>query len=109
VGDVGNIVLRDRQTLAQHGIIVVVAVIERSTGQLVSGPDLVSRGCVYIRENEELVEEARQVVENAIQECLDRRIIDWPRLKNAVRDDLNDFLWHRMKRCPVILPVIMEV
>ncbi len=109
VGDVGNIVLRDRQTLAQHGIIVVVAVIERSTGQLVSGPDLVSRGFVYIRENEELVEEARQVVENAIQECLDRRIIDWPRLKNAVRDDLNDFLWHRMKRCPVILPVIMEV
>ena len=109
VGDVGNIVLRDRQTLAQHGIIVVVAVIERSTGQLVSGPDLVSRGFVYIRENEELVEEARQVVENSIQECLDRRIIDWPRLKNAVRDDLNDFLWHRMKRCPVILPVIMEV
>lgn len=109
VGDVGNIVLRDRQTLAQHGIIIVVAVMEKGSNQLISGPDMISRGFVYIRENEELVEEARQVVMDSIMNCQDHHVTDWSRIKNTIRDDLNDFLWHRMKRCPVILPIIMEV
>ncbi len=108
IGDVGNIVLRDRQTLAQHGIIVVVAVLQEGTNQLIAGPDLVSRGFVYIRENEELVEEARQVVLDALLECQEKNVTDWNRIKNCIRDELNDFLWKRMKRCPVILPVIME-
>ncbi len=108
VGDVGNIVLRDRQTLAQHGIIIAVAVLERGTNQLLSGPDIVTRGFVYVRENEELMEEAQSVVLNAIMHCQDRHVTDWSKIKNTIRDDLNDFLWKRMKRSPVILPIIME-
>ena len=108
IGDVGNIVLHDRQNLAQHGIIIVVAVMEKGSNQLLSGPDVVSRGFVYIRENEELVEEVRGVVLDSFLRCQEQRVTDWNRIKNVVRDDLNDFLWRRMKRCPVILPIIME-
>ncbi len=108
IGDVGNIVLRDRQTLAQHGIIIAVVVLEQGTNQLISGPEVISRGFVYIRDNEELVEEVRSVVLESVLSCQDRRITDWNRIRNTIRDDLNDFLWKKMKRCPVILPVIME-
>ena len=109
VGDVGNIVLRDRQNLAQNGIIIVVLTLEKYSNQLLAGPDIVSRGLVYVRESEDLLEEARHVVEEAVQDCLDRRVSDWGKIKNIIRDSLSDFLWKRMKRNPMILPIIMEV
>jgi len=109
VGDVGNIVLRDRQNLAQNGIIVVVLTLEKYSNQLLAGPDIVSRGFVYVRESEDLMEEARNVVNDAVADCLDRHVNDWGKIKNVIRDSLSDFLWKRMKRNPMILPIIMEV
>ncbi len=109
VGDVGNIVLRDRQNLAQNGIIIVVLTLEKYSNQLPAGPDIVSRGFVYVRESEDLLEEARHVVDEAVQDCLDRHVSDWGKIKNIIRDSLSDFLWKRMKRNPMILPIIMEV
>ncbi len=109
VGDVGNIVLHDRQNLAQNGIIVVVLSLERYSGRLVSGPDIVSRGFVYVRENEDLMEEARLVVLDAVDDCLVHHVSDWSKIKNIIRDTLSDFLWRRLKRNPVILPIISEV
>ena len=109
IGDVGNIVLRDRQNLAQNGIIIVVLTLERYSNQLLAGPDLVSRGFVYVRESEDLMEEARQVVQDAVQDCLERHVNDWGKIKNIIRDSLSDFLWKKMKRNPMILPIIMEV
>ena len=109
VGDVGNIVLRDRQNLAQNGIIIVVLTLEKFSNQLLAGPDLVSRGFVYVRESEDLMEEARQVVQDAVQDCLGRHVNDWGKIKNIIRDSLSDFLWKKMKRNPMILPIIMEV
>ena len=108
VGDVGNIVLRDRQHLAEDGIMIVVLTLERRTNVLLAGPDIVSRGFVYVRESEDLMGEARVVVEDAIDRCLDRRINDWGRLKTVIKDSLGDFLWKRTKRRPMILPIIME-
>ncbi|MCI8887104.1 MAG: ribonuclease J [Hungatella sp.] len=109
VGDVGNIVLRDRQNLAQNGIIIVVLTLEKYSNQLLAGPDIVSRGFVYVRESEDLLEEARHVVEEAVCDCLDRHVSDWGKIKNIIRDSLSDFLWKKMKRNPMILPIIMEV
>ncbi|HBE85802.1 MAG TPA: ribonuclease J [Lachnoclostridium sp.] len=109
VGDVGNIVLRDRQNLAQNGIIVVVLTLEKYSNQLLAGPDIVSRGFVYVRESEDLMEEARNVVNDAVADCLDRHVNDWGKIKNVIRDSLSDFLWKRMKRNHMILPIIMEV
>ncbi len=109
VGDVGNIVLRDRQNLAQNGIIVVVLTLEKYSNQLLAGPDIVSRGFVYVRESEDLMEQARKIVNDAVADCLDRHVNDWGKIKNVIRDSLSDFLWKRMKRNPMILPIIMEV
>ena len=109
VSDVGNIGLRDRQNLAQNGIIIVVLTLEKFSNQLLAGPDLVSRGFVYVRESEDLMEEARQVVQDAVQDCLERHVNDWGKIKNIIRDSLSDFLWKKMKRNPMILPIIMEV
>lgn len=109
VGDVGNIVLRDRQNLAQNGIIIVVLTLEKYTNMLLAGPDIVTRGFVYVRESEDLLDEARSIVNDAVNDCLDRRINDWGKIKNIIRDSLSDFLWKRMKRNPMILPIIMEV
>jgi hypothetical protein len=109
VGDVGNIVLRDRQNLSQNGIIIIAMSLERGTNNVLSGPDIVSRGFVYVRESSELMEAAKAVVSSALYDCLDSRITDWAKLKNIVRDALSDFLWKRTKRNPVILPIIMEV
>ncbi|KIR03090.1 Zn-dependent hydrolase, RNA-metabolising [Lachnospiraceae bacterium TWA4] len=109
VGDVGNIVLRDRQSLSHNGIIIVVLSLERHSNQLLAGPDIVSRGFVYVREAEDLMEEARQIVTHAVEECLRKNITDWSRLKGVIRDNLSDFLWRKMKRSPMILPIIMEV
>jgi len=109
VGDVGNIVIRDRQNLSQNGIIVVALTLERYSGNLMAGPDLISRGFVYVRESEDLMEEARLAVQNVVDDCLQSRMNDWGKIKNLIKDSLSDFLWKKIKRNPVILPVIMEV
>jgi len=109
VGDVGNIVLRDRQHLAEDGIMIVVLSLDGATDQLVSGPDIVSRGFVYVRESDELMEEAHIVVNEAVEGCLDRGISDWGKLKGAIKDSLGDYVWKKTKRRPMILPIIMEV
>ena len=109
VGDVVNIVLRDRQNLAQNGIIIIALSLERGSNQLLSGPDIVSRGFVYVRESEDLMEEATAVVRDAMSNLLDARVSDWTKIKNELRDVLSNFLWKRIKRNPVILPIIMEV
>lgn len=109
IGDVGNIVLRDRQNLAQNGIIIVVLTLEKYSNQLLAGPDIVSRGFVYVRESEDLMEEAQRIVDEAVQGCLEKHVSDWGKIKNIIRDSLSDFLWKRIKRNPMILPIIMEV
>ncbi|MBO4749404.1 MAG: ribonuclease J [Lachnospiraceae bacterium] len=109
VGDVGNVVLRDRHLLSEEGIMIVVMGLERETGQLISGPEIVSRGFVYVREADELIEEARLIVDEAVQACLDRGITDWGKLKGTTKDVLSDFVWRKTKRRPMILPIIMEV
>ena len=109
VGDVGSIVLRDRQNLAEDGIIIIVMTLEKYTNNLLAGPDIVSRGFVYIREAENLMDEAGQVVEDAVYDCLDHHVNDWAKIKNIVRDALSSFIWKKMKRSPMILPIIMEV
>nr|WP_321000651.1 ribonuclease J [Blautia coccoides] len=108
VGDVGNIVLRDRQHLAEDGIMIVVLTLEKRSSRLLAGPDIVSRGFVYVRESEDLMDEARIVVEDAIDVCLDKHITDWGKIKNVIKDSLGEFLWKRTKRNPMILPIIME-
>lgn len=111
VGDVGNIVLRDRRHLAQDGLIVVVATVDTDSKLLISGPDIVSRGFVYVRESEDLMEEVRQIAAQAIERCLERRrdSVDRMELKTAVKDDLSKFLYSRTKRKPMVLPVIMNL
>ncbi len=109
VGDVGNIVLRDRQHLAEDGILIVVMTLEKRTNQLLAGPDIVSRGFVYVRESEDLMEEARMTVEEALHRCLSGKNQDWNRIKTVIKDALSDFVWKRTKRSPMILPIIMEV
>lgn len=109
VGDVGNIVLRDRQHLAEDGILIVVLTLEKRTNQLLAGPDIVSRGFVYVRESESLMEEARQVLQESLEKCLTNRNADWSRIKLVIRDTMNEFIWKRTKRKPMILPIIMDV
>ena len=108
VGDVGNIVLRDRQHLAEDGIMIVVMTLERHSNTVLAGPDIVSRGFVYVRESEDLMDHAREVVEQALDSCVDRHITDWGKIKLAVKDAVGDYLWKRTKRRPMILPIIME-
>ena len=109
VGDVGNIVLRDRQHLAENGIMIVVLALEKGSNQLMAGPEIISRGFVYVRESDELMDEAQQVVYGAVEKCLDKGISDWGRIKNCIRDELADFIWKRTKRSPMIMPIIMEI
>lgn len=110
VGDVGNIVLRDRQHLAEDGILIVVMTLEKGTNQLLAGPDIVSRGFVYVRESEGLMEDARHVLEEALSNYLGRqKNADWSKIKLVVRDTMNEFIWKRTKRRPMILPIIMDV
>lgn len=109
VGDVGNIVLRDRQHLAEDGILIVVLGLDGATDELVSGPDIVSRGFVYVRESDELMDEARSVVYDAVEGCLGRGIADWGKLKSSIKDALGEYVWKKTKRRPMILPIIMEI
>ena len=109
VGDVGNIVLRDRQHLAEDGIMIVVMALDGASGYLAAGPDIVSRGFVYVRESDELMEEASGILYNTVNEYLDRGITDWGKLKMGIRDSLSDYVWKKTKRRPMILPIILEV
>lgn len=109
VGDVGNIVLRDRQRLAEDGIIVVVMTLESGSGQILAGPDIVSRGFVYVRNSESLMDEAKAVLDETMEYCMDHNITDWSKIKNEVKDALGDFVWKETKRRPMIMPIIMEV
>lgn len=109
VGDVGNIVLRDRQHLSENGLIIVVVSLEKYSNQVLSGPDLVSRGFVYVRESENLMEEAKLIVNAALEHCIDRNVSDWGKIKNEIKDALSDFIWKKTKRNPMILPIIMEI
>lgn len=109
VGDVGNIVLRDRQHLSENGLLIVVVTLEKYSNQILSGPDIVSRGFVYVRESETLMDDAREVVNNALEKCIGRNITDWGKIKMEIKDSLSDYLWKKTKRNPMILPIIMEV
>jgi len=109
VGDVGNIVLRDRQHLAQDGIIIVVMTLEAGSGQVLAGPDIVSRGFVYVRNSESLMDEAKQVLDDTMVYCMDHGITDWSKIKAEVKEALGDFVWKETKRRPMIMPIIMEV
>ena len=109
VGDVGNIVLRDRQYLSENGLIIVVVTLEKHSNQVLAGPDIVSRGFVYVRESENLMEEAEGIVNDAMDRCLSKNTFDWGRIKNEIKDSLSEFIWKKMKRNPMILPIIMEV
>lgn len=109
VGDVGNIVLRDRRQLAQDGILIVVTAINKQTGAVISGPDIISRGFVYVREAEKLIDEARGRVNEALAACHSRQVTDWPTIKGAVREALAQYLFDKTGRRPMILPIVMEV
>lgn len=109
VGDVGNIVLRDRKLLSESGLIIVVAAIDKASQTVVSGPDIISRGFVYVRENEELMDEARRVCEEALLRCEEKNIVDWNTMKSKVRDSLGDYIYETTKRSPIILPIFLEV
>ena len=109
VGDVGSIVLKDRKHLAEDGLIIVVATIERESGAVMAGPDIVSRGFVYVRESEELMTEAKNVVKAAFRDCEDRGVTDWNNMKMSVKDELSGFIYRKTKRSPMILPIIMEI
>lgn len=109
VGDVGNIVLRDRKQLSQDGILIVVVTIDRQTAEVVAGPDIISRGFVYVRESEELMEQARDKVRQALKKCQEEEITEWSTIKSQVRECLGKFLFEQTRRRPMILPIIMEV
>ena len=109
VGDVGAVVLRDRQHLAQDGMIVVVVSMSGEDGQVISGPDIITRGFVYVKESEALMEELKQVAVDALDRCADRNTRDWSAIKSEIKGNLSNFLYKKTKRNPMILPVIMEV
>ena len=109
IGDVGSIVLRDRKHLAEDGLIVVVATIDSAACELVSGPDVVSRGFVYVRESEQLIEDIRRIARDVLEECCRERTFDWNTMKARVRDELSHMLFQKTKRSPMILPILMDV
>lgn len=109
VGDVGNIVLRDRQHLSQDGLIVIVLTMDSQTGEVVAGPDVISRGFVYVRESENLMDDVKSVVRNEIRKCEERGVRDWATIKSTTRETLRDYIFMKTKRNPMIIPIIMEV
>lgn len=109
VGDVGNVVLRDRQHLAEDGIMIVVVALDSYNSIVVSGPEIVSRGFVYVRESDALIDEVRHIISDTLDKCMDKKITDWGKIKSMVKEDAGEFLWKRTKRRPMILPIIIEV
>ena len=109
VGDVGNIVLRDRQHLSENGLIIIVLTLEKYTNQLLAGPDIVSRGFVYVRGSESLMDEAQKLLNEHVTGLTDHGITDWGKIKTEIKDSLGEFVWKKTKRRPMIIPIIMEV
>ncbi len=109
VGDVGNIVIRDRQILSENGLIIVIVGIEKTTNRVVSGPDVVSRGFVYVREADELMSKIKLIARKSVDKCVERNTLDWSKIKNTIKDDMSEFLWKEIKRAPLIMPIIMDV
>ena len=109
VGDVGNIVLRDRQHLSQDGLIIIVLTMDSTTGEVVAGPDVISRGFVYVRESENLMDDVKSVVRHEIKKCEEKGITDWSTIKGTVKENLKDYIFAKTKRNPMIIPIIMEV
>ena len=109
VGDVGNIVLRDRQHLSQDGLIIVVLTMDSATGEVIAGPDMISRGFVYVRESENLMDDVKALISLKINECVNSGISDWATIKSIIKDNLRDYIYRETKRNPMILPIIMEV
>lgn len=109
VGDVGNIVLRDRKHLSQDGILTVVVTISKETGGVIAGPDIISRGFVYVRESEDLMDQAKEIVKDTLQKCEEKQITDWATIKGNIKESLRGFLYEKTKRKPMILPIIMEI
>ena len=109
VGDVGNIVLRDRQHLSQDGLIIVVLTMDSGTGEVVAGPDVISRGFVYVRESENLMEDVKKQIRDEVQRFEEKKITDWSTIKSTLKDNLKDYIFQKTKRNPMILPIIMEV
>ena len=109
IGDVGNVVLRDRKHLSQDGLIIVVMAIDRDQGVLVSGPDIISRGFIYVRENEDIIESTREVVRSILLSSGKLDGDEWPALKNRIKDELHRFIYEKIKRDPMILPIIVEI
>lgn len=109
VGDVGNIVLRDRRHLSQDGLMIVVVAMDKYSGEILSGPDIISRGFVYVRESEELMDEAKAVVNEALDKCERKNINEWAYIKTLIKDTLRDYLWQKTKRSPMILPIVMDI
>ncbi len=109
VGDVGSVVLRDRQHLSQDGLIVIVMSMDNQTGEIVSGPDVISRGFVYVRESENLMEQVKFFIRERIHELEERHITDWSTIKSTLKDEVRDFIFDKTKRNPMILPILMEV
>ena len=109
VGDVGSIVLRDRQHLSQDGLIVIVLTMDSSTGEVIAGPDVISRGFVYVRESENLMDDVKRVIREEVKRCEDKKITDWSTIKSTLKDNLRDYIFQKTKRNPMILPIIMEV
>lgn len=109
VGDVGNIVIRDRQILSENGLIIIIVGIEKSSNRVVSGPDVVSRGFVYVRESDELMLKVKHVARRSVEKCVEKNTLDWSKIKNTIKDDMSEFLWKEIKRNPLIMPIIMDV
>ena len=109
VGDVGNIVLRDRKQLSQDGILIVVVTLDREHKTIAAGPDIVSRGFVYVREADELMSGAKERVAQTLEKYLERNIVDWSSLKTGLRDSLSKYLYEKTRRRPMILPIIQEI
>lgn len=109
VGDVGNVVLRDRQILSENGIMIVVMAIDGTTGMIVSGPEIVTRGFIYVRESDDLMEELENLLQDTVDDLMNKGITEFPRIRSTVRDALSDYVWKKMNRRPMIMPIIMEV
>lgn len=109
VGDVGNIVLRDRKHLSEDGLMIVVVTISKEEGRVLAGPDIISRGFVYVRESEDLMDGAKAIIKQVLKECEDKNIKEWAYLKNNIKENLKEYLYQKTKRNPMILPIIMEV
>ena len=109
IGDVGNVVLRDRQHLSQDGLIVVVLTLDGASGEVVAGPDVITRGFIYVKDSENVMEDIKNEVRQEVRECEYRGITDWTTIKNIVRDNLKDYIFDKTKRNPMIIPIIMEI